>query len=133
MWIYSKDPHLITWQFCLYLIYTAKEGECPAVSSGGVGICIQECSNDQECPDAKKCCSNGCGHICVDPVPPVGTSHFWVTLYSSVYTESSHAMFFSNHFFKMNILCTFTLETLFFSWIMSQWIPEVHCTEERMN
>ena len=39
---------------------------------------------------------------------------FELTLYSSVYTESSHAMFFSKHLFKMNILGTFALETLSF-------------------
>ena len=44
-----------------------KAGQCPAVPSDVSGICVQECSNDEECDDAKKCCSNGCGNVCVEP------------------------------------------------------------------
>ncbi|XP_077983615.1 uncharacterized protein LOC144438460 [Glandiceps talaboti] len=49
-----------------------KAGQCPAVPSDVSGICVQECSNDEECDDAKKCCSNGCGNVCVEPVSAQG-------------------------------------------------------------
>lgn len=32
-----------------------------------VGICIQQCFNDNDCPSIQKCCSNGCGNTCQDP------------------------------------------------------------------
>ena len=31
------------------------------------GICIEECSNDDDCSEGKMCCSNGCGHQCTIP------------------------------------------------------------------
>ena len=42
-----------------------KPGECPAVPPGTVGTCVEMCSNDDDCSDDKKCCSNGCGHVCL--------------------------------------------------------------------
>ncbi|KAL3869868.1 hypothetical protein ACJMK2_042495 [Sinanodonta woodiana] len=35
---------------------------CPGPS--GVGICVEECSSDADCPAGQMCCSNGCGHTC---------------------------------------------------------------------
>ncbi|KAK2142113.1 hypothetical protein LSH36_995g01050, partial [Paralvinella palmiformis] len=29
------------------------------------------CSNDYDCPKDNKCCSNGCGHACKQPVRPL--------------------------------------------------------------
>ena len=52
----------------MFLI-AVKDGVCPAVPEGTVGICSEFCSNDQECTGIQKCCSNGCGHTCVDPAP----------------------------------------------------------------
>ena len=46
-----------------------KPGECPAVPDGVVGICVQQCNTDESCTEFQKCCSNGCGTICVDPTP----------------------------------------------------------------
>ena len=40
---------------------------CPPVRPGQVGICVQECSNDTQCHDNKKCCFNGCGQTCQTP------------------------------------------------------------------
>ena len=51
--------------FSAYL--TERPGSCPAVPSGVAGICVEECSDDSSCTDPKKCCSNGCGHVCTDP------------------------------------------------------------------
>ena len=42
-----------------------KEGECPIVT--GPGICAEMCSSDKFCPRRQKCCSNGCGHVCMEP------------------------------------------------------------------
>nr|AOY33895.1 antistasin/WAP-like serine protease inhibitor [Stichopus monotuberculatus]AOY33896.1 antistasin/WAP-like serine protease inhibitor [Stichopus monotuberculatus] len=41
------------------------DGTCPVVSSDTVGICVEMCSNDDDCSETQKCCSNGCGHVCV--------------------------------------------------------------------
>ena len=44
-----------------------KPGRCPAPMRGA-GICIQECNNDEGCSGNRKCCFNGCGHVCLDPI-----------------------------------------------------------------
>ena len=44
-----------------------KDGTCPVVESDVFGICSEDCSNDSGCSGIQKCCSNGCGHLCVDP------------------------------------------------------------------
>ncbi|XP_072025794.1 uncharacterized protein [Amphiura filiformis] len=49
---------------------TTVEGMCPS-TIGRVGICVELCSNDTDCNAIQKCCSNGCGHTCVDPAPLV--------------------------------------------------------------
>ena len=43
-----------------------KPGECP--SPVGSGICVELCSSDITCPGDQKCCSNGCGHMCMEPI-----------------------------------------------------------------
>ncbi|XP_054837318.1 scuwaprin-a-like [Eublepharis macularius] len=43
-----------------------KPGSCPVRK--GPGICLHGCSSDYSCPGRQKCCSNGCGHVCMDPV-----------------------------------------------------------------
>ena len=45
-----------------------KDGRCPAPGDGA-GICVQECDHDDMCPGERKCCSNGCGTTCMDPLP----------------------------------------------------------------
>ncbi len=47
-----------------------KLGECPIVEPSGFGICVQECDDDSGCSGVKKCCSNGCGNTCMDPIMP---------------------------------------------------------------
>ncbi|XP_033109473.1 fibrillin-1-like isoform X4 [Anneissia japonica] len=49
-------------------ILVIKEGSCPVVSGDTVGICVQMCDADSDCDGTKKCCSNGCGHACMEPV-----------------------------------------------------------------
>lgn len=41
---------------------------CPAVDPGTFGICVEQCSDDDDCTEQQKCCSNGCGHACRDAV-----------------------------------------------------------------
>ena len=31
-----------------------------------IGVCAQECVHDEQCYGLKKCCSNGCGRVCLD-------------------------------------------------------------------
>ncbi|XP_077861467.1 uncharacterized protein LOC102803789 [Saccoglossus kowalevskii] len=40
-----------------------------------VGICTQECNGDEHCDGDKKCCSNGCGRVCVDAEPLIKPGH----------------------------------------------------------
>ena len=42
-----------------------KPGVCPKPT--GPGICVELCSGDDDCPGKEKCCSNGCGHVCMRP------------------------------------------------------------------
>ncbi|XP_037820569.1 papilin isoform X5 [Lucilia sericata] len=46
-----------------------KPGLCPLLSADD-GICGRECYTDADCRDDNKCCSNGCGFVCVRPTPP---------------------------------------------------------------
>lgn len=45
---------------------SAKPGVCPR-RKWGAGMCAEFCSNDSDCPNAEKCCHNGCGHQCIAP------------------------------------------------------------------
>lgn len=44
-----------------------KLGRCPPLRRGTVGLCVEDCSGDDDCPGNEKCCSNGCGHTCQEP------------------------------------------------------------------
>uniref|UniRef100_A0A8C6UCQ9 WAP four-disulfide core domain 2 n=1 Tax=Neogobius melanostomus TaxID=47308 RepID=A0A8C6UCQ9_9GOBI len=46
--------------------WIVKPGACPR-RTWGVGMCAEYCSSDSECKGALKCCSNGCGHECMEP------------------------------------------------------------------
>lgn len=44
-------------------------GMCPKPM--GVGLCVEECSTHDDCQaQGKLCCSNGCGHTCMEPEVP---------------------------------------------------------------
>ncbi|XP_030590363.1 whey acidic protein-like [Archocentrus centrarchus] len=43
-----------------------KPGFCPQRRMC-FGHCSESCSYDSDCPDNEKCCSNGCGHVCMAP------------------------------------------------------------------
>ena len=41
---------------------------CPHLEGDSVGICVEACPSDGNCPSGQLCCSNGCGHSCVEAV-----------------------------------------------------------------
>ncbi|KYO19109.1 WAP four-disulfide core domain protein 18 [Alligator mississippiensis] len=48
--------------------HIVKLGRCPMIPPGTVGTCIHGCDHDGDCPGVKKCCSNGCGQECMEPI-----------------------------------------------------------------
>ncbi|XP_039766005.1 WAP four-disulfide core domain protein 3-like [Ornithorhynchus anatinus] len=46
---------------------TAKRGVCPLASGDQFAQCTVLCLKDEDCPGAGKCCSNGCGWVCLEP------------------------------------------------------------------
>ena len=50
-----------------YLYIVPKPGSCPS-TEGTSDQCLEQCSNDYACDGNKRCCSNGCGHVCMEPV-----------------------------------------------------------------
>nr|XP_006818160.1 PREDICTED: EF-hand calcium-binding domain-containing protein 14-like isoform X2 [Saccoglossus kowalevskii] len=51
---------------------TDKPGTCPVVASEVIGTCSEMCTSDASCPGILKCCSNGCGHGCTNPILNAG-------------------------------------------------------------
>ena len=49
---------------CLFPFPIDTSDECPPNVPGTVGICVEECSGNDDCPLDLVCCSNGCGHTC---------------------------------------------------------------------
>uniref|UniRef100_S4RCB5 WAP domain-containing protein n=1 Tax=Petromyzon marinus TaxID=7757 RepID=S4RCB5_PETMA len=47
-----------------------KPGSCPKQRPGTIGICVNLCKDDDSCTGEQKCCSNGCGRTCMEPVRP---------------------------------------------------------------
>ena len=47
-----------------------KDGYCPINDS--FGHCMMGCFDDAECEGTMKCCSNGCGFECKEPVKVIG-------------------------------------------------------------
>lgn len=46
-----------------------KPGSCPQLTANA-SECIRECYTDADCRGANKCCSDGCGFLCVAPARP---------------------------------------------------------------
>ena len=44
---------------------------CPAVDADVAGLCVEQCRHDMDCWGERKCCSNGCGHVCLEPLAVV--------------------------------------------------------------
>ncbi|VFV46553.1 Hypothetical predicted protein [Lynx pardinus] len=64
-----------------------RPGICPKVPQGVFGSCVEMCSGDESCPQRMKCCSNGCGHICMYGVPQM-----------KIYLKGHPSLIISHHF-----------------------------------
>ncbi|KAG8262323.1 hypothetical protein J6590_054754 [Homalodisca vitripennis] len=51
----------------LYNVAVYKTGECPQLTQEA-SHCSQECTVDADCSGTAKCCYNGCGTSCLEPV-----------------------------------------------------------------
>lgn len=56
---------MITDFFLLFIITVNKPGDCPSLQNSTQ--CELECYNDADCRGDNKCCSNGCGQVCISP------------------------------------------------------------------
>ena len=59
---------MINWYYGTMLLTDpdSKPGVCP--KPGPNRSCDKTCKADKECESAKKCCDNGCGQTCLEPV-----------------------------------------------------------------
>ena len=51
-----------------YVTAQVKPGLCPKPRPGQKIFCVEACFGDGTCKGADKCCSNGCGHVCMKPL-----------------------------------------------------------------
>lgn len=72
--VYIVDVYM----YCMYIFptdvhvqdtFTSPFQSCPVLEDGTVGICSEECGSDSDCNSDQRCCSNGCGHTCMDTIP----------------------------------------------------------------
>lgn len=52
-----------------------KPGQCPYLVPVGAGSCDYQCRSDYNCNETAKCCSNGCGTQCMQPVVMTECQH----------------------------------------------------------
>ncbi|XP_060585891.1 waprin-Phi1-like [Ruditapes philippinarum] len=58
---------------CTEMACLPKAGKCPRQDPDMPGICILGCMNDWHCNGVQKCCSNGCGFVCMLPIGRLST------------------------------------------------------------
>ncbi|CAF0971748.1 unnamed protein product [Brachionus calyciflorus] len=61
-----------TYRECISICFMKsknKTEKCPKLPENSAGICVEKCSSDSDCKGdltvRQKCCSNGCGHVCM--------------------------------------------------------------------
>ncbi|CAF0733401.1 unnamed protein product [Brachionus calyciflorus] len=78
--------------FCLTPVKpTVRPGQCPIPT--GPGGCINGCESDDDCPiKSQKCCSNGCGSVCTDPVTvcPIDNTKIYCEVTNHTCSLDSH-------------------------------------------
>ena len=55
--------------FIWFINAVPRPGMCPMIDGDVVGTCVDECQHDYHCSEESKCCSNGCGHVCISAIP----------------------------------------------------------------
>lgn len=50
--------------------------QCPELSEGQIGTCVEMCISDFDCSEGELCCSNGCGHVCMESVLKTNHSEY---------------------------------------------------------
>lgn len=59
--------------------FPKKQGQCPFLvppaGEDSDDACAYECRSDNHCSASKKCCSNGCGTVCVEPMLKSACQH----------------------------------------------------------
>ncbi|XP_052102318.1 uncharacterized protein LOC127735918 isoform X2 [Mytilus californianus] len=78
-------------------------GNCPEIAKDQVGTCVEQCSAMNKCPEGKKCCSNGCGHTCVEPVVDMDSlKELMSTVQESTSCKADEvASYFSNYWLRL--------------------------------
>ena len=65
---------------CCPVQHKLKSGQCPFLVPVSVDSCDNECATDDDCDSSLKCCSNGCGTQCVEPLIKTACQHTQVSI-----------------------------------------------------